>query len=361
MSGYTAAIIGTGPDPETQTVESFAMGYRHAEAYRQQSNVNVVACADVVPENAEAFADEFDCAAYEDYEEMLADEAPDIVSITVPPAIHEDIIVGVAHSGVVDAIHAEKPIADTWGGAKRAVQECWRHDVQLTFNRQRRFAKPFSEAKRLLDEGAIGELQQVEITWGDFFDTGAHTIDLAGMFNDDVAPEWVIAQLDYREEDVRFGMHQENQMLAQWRYENGVYGTLTTGAGADLHDCALKVRGADGALHIDVEDGSTLELEQDGERTAIDVDGESIHGTPEDERFHSILIERAIAEAIDCLGEAKESQLSGRIGLNTAEIIFGGYESSRRRGRVDFPLDVEDNAFAAMVEEGIVGLDTDDE
>ncbi|WP_435102768.1 Gfo/Idh/MocA family protein [Halarchaeum sp. P4] len=361
MSRYTAAVIGTGPDPETQTVESFAMGYRHAEAYRRHDDIEVVACADVVPENAEAFADEFDCAAYEDYEEMLADAAPDVVSVTVPPAIHEDIIVGCARSGVVDAIHAEKPIADTWGGAKNAVQECWRNDVQLTFNRQRRFLKPFTEAKRLLDAGEVGELRQVEITWGDFFDTGAHTIDLAGMFNDDRPAEWIIAQLDYREEDVRFGMHQENQMLAQWRYENGVHGTLTTGAGADLHDSAFRVRGTEGDILIDVEDGPMLAVERGGERDAIDVEGETIHSTPEDERFHSVPIERAVADAIACLGTDEESGLSGRIGLNTAEIVFGGYESVRRRGRVDFPLDVEDNAFAAMVEEGVVGPDADAE
>jgi hypothetical protein len=38
--------------------------------------------------------------------------------------------------------------------------------------------------------------------------------------------------------------------------------------------------------------------------------------------------------------------------LIATEIIFGAYESSRRRGRVDFPLTIEDNPLAAMVENG---------
>jgi predicted dehydrogenase len=68
MSEYTAAIIGTGPDPENPTAEGFAMGYRHAEAYRNNDNCRLVACADIVRENADAFAREFDIEhIYEDY------------------------------------------------------------------------------------------------------------------------------------------------------------------------------------------------------------------------------------------------------------------------------------------------------
>ena len=33
-------------------------------------------------------------------------------------------------------------------------------------------------------------------------------------------------------------------------------------------------------------------------------------------------------------------------------MIFGAWESARRRGRVEFPLDIEDNPLEAMVESG---------
>ncbi|MWG33493.1 gfo/Idh/MocA family oxidoreductase [Halomarina oriensis] len=332
------------------------MGYRHAEAYRNDEHCRLVACADVVPENGRAFADHFDLAAdrvFEDYRELLAAVEPDVVSVCVPPAIHEPIVVGCATSGVVEAIHCEKPMADTWASAQRMVQTCWRRGVQLTFNRQRRFGRVFTEAKRLLDDGDVGALRRVEIGWGDFYDTGAHTVDLAGMFNDERSAEWVIAQLDYREEDVRFGAHQENQMWAQWRYENGVHGVLSTGEGSSLVGAALALEGTDGTIRIDVHDGPMLELDRGGTREAVDVGGETMHGTPADEgRYGSVLQDRSVASVVESLESGAESPLAGRIGLNTAEIIFGGYESVRRRGRVELPLDVDDNPFESLVDDG---------
>lgn len=355
MNNYDVAIIGTGPDPANPTVEGFAMGYRHAEAYRENEQCQVVACADIVPENRQAFAEEFGIDkefVYADFREMLTGAQPDIVSVTVPPAIHEEVVVGCAQSDVA-AVHCEKPIAHTWESAQRIVQTCWRHDTQLTFNRQRRFGRPFTEAKRLLDDGEIGDLKRVEITWGDFYDTGAHTVDLTGMFNDDRPAEWVIAQLDYREEDIRFGAHQENQMFAQWKYDNSVHGVMTTGAGSDLIDAAFLLRGTEGAIRIDVEDGPMLELEREGSRESIDVNGENMHmASNEEDRFGSLFQDRSVADVVQSLETGEESGLSGRIGLNTAEILFGGYESVRRRGRVDFPLDITDNPLEEMVTSG---------
>ena len=356
MSQYTVAVIGTGPDPAHPTAEGFAMGYRHAEAYRNEDRCQVVACADVVLENAEAFAREFnvsDDGIYEDYEAMLAEAEPDIVSVTVPPAIHEEIVVRCARSGVVDAIHCEKPMAHRWQSAERMVQTCWRRDVQLSFNRQRRFGRPFTEANRLLEEGEIGALQRIEIGWGDFLDTGAHTVDLAGLFNDERPAEWVIAQLDYRKENFLFDAHQENQMWAQWRYDNGVYGVMATGEGASFVDSAFVLRGSDGTICIDTKDGSMLELRQDGARESIDVSNETMHGTNADgDRFGSRFHDRSISSIVDALDTGGESQLSGRTGLNTAEILFAGYESVRRRERVNLPLDINDNPLEEMVESG---------
>lgn len=356
MSEYTVGIIGTGPDPTSPSVDGFAMGYRHAEAYRNNDRCHIAACADIVRENADAFAREFDIGedgVFEDYEEMLTTIEPDIVSVTVPPAIHADIVVGCARSGAVEAIHCEKPMAKTLASARRMVEICDEKRVNLTFNRQRRFGRPFIETKRLIDDGEIGDLRRIEISWGDLFDTGAHTVDLAGMFNGDRPAEWVIAQLDYRNEDVRFGVHQENQIWAHWRYDNGVDGLMTTGEGASLVDAAIRLAGTEGTIRIDKTDGPMLELERDGVRTDVDVNGETMHGTPGDDgRLGSQFHDHAIEDVVDALRTGRKSQLSGHTGLQTANILFGGYESVRRRSRIDLPVDVDDNPLEAMVEDG---------
>ena len=68
-----------------------------------------------------------------------------------------------------------------------------------------------------------------------------------------------------------------------------------------------------------------------------------------------MFIERAIADAVRGLETGEEPELSGRGALRSTEVIFAGWESARRRGRVDLPLDIEDNPLVAMVDAGWLG------
>jgi hypothetical protein len=44
--------------------------------------------------------------------------------------------------------------------------------------------------------------------------------------------------------------------------------------------------------------------------------------------------------------------LGAKNALMSTELIFAAWESSRRRGRVDLPLDTEDNPLVQMIESG---------
>jgi hypothetical protein len=46
--------------------------------------------------------------------------------------------------------------------------------------------------------------------------------------------------------------------------------------------------------------------------------------------------------------------LAARKALQATEVIFATYESSRKRGRVDLPLESEDSAFLSMLQEGVL-------
>lgn len=64
------------------------MNYYHGEAYEALENCTLAACADIDADRAAAFAAEFDIAGehtYADYETMLAEAEPDIISISVWP------------------------------------------------------------------------------------------------------------------------------------------------------------------------------------------------------------------------------------------------------------------------------------
>jgi len=73
---------------------------------------------------------------------------------------------------------------------------------------------------------------------------------------------------------------------------------------------------------------------------------------PTAEGLHSEdMIRRGILDLISSLQTKREPELAARRALQATEVIFAVYESSRRRGRVDLPLDVDDSALVAMLAE----------
>ncbi len=348
MAQLRVGVIGTGRKKERGDRMGYAMAYSHGNAYAALDNCEIVACADIVEENARAYADAFGVASvYLDYNEMLANENLDVVSICTWMHLHEAMVLDTCRAGV-KAIHCEKPMADTWGGAKRMAAAAEAAGVQLTFNHQRRYGEPFVLAKQMLDDGKIGELQRLECGAGNLYDTGTHFIDMFSLFNNETPAQWVLGQVDYRKEDLVFGSHNENQQVVLIEYRSGVFGLVMTGApgGPNPVGCVNKLVGSDGVIEVGCADGPPIRYRPagDSEWTVPDTGGASIHGP--------MFIERAIADVIDCLEAGKKCQLDASNALIATEIIFGAYESSRCRGRVDFPLDIEDNPLAAMVESG---------
>ena len=65
-------------------------------------------------------------------------------------------------------------------------------------------------------------------------------------------------------------------------------------------------------------------------------------------------VARGVLDLVDALKNHCEPELAARRALSGTELIFATYESSRRRGRIDLPLTIDDSPFLAMVESGII-------
>jgi UDP-N-acetylglucosamine 3-dehydrogenase len=346
MPNLNAAVIGCGRPRRESGATGFGIAHPHAAGYKAHPNVSLVAVADINRENGEAFAQEHGVPnVYDSHEEMLEKESIDVVSVCLWTGLHAPIVTDVAARGV-RAIHCEKPMAPTFGEAKAMVEACGKHGVQLTFNHQRRFLPVFRKAKELAHSGVIGEVRRLEGFCIDIFDWGTHWIDMMCFYNNEADIEWVIGQIDSREERIVFGVPVENQAIVDIQWKNGVHGFLETGT--DDRGCANRILGTDGIIEVGVSGGPALRFI--GKDTAgwqtVDVEG-GIHGR---DPFTD-----SIAHAVDCLKEGREPETSGRNALRTTETIFAAYESSRRRARVDLPLDVDDSPFIDMYEKGTVG------
>jgi predicted dehydrogenase len=379
---YRIGVIGTGENPDDPDRDGFAMAYRHADGYRRLADCEIDACADIVPENAERFAETYDVShVYQEYRTMLAERDLDIVSVCVPPGVHAEIVTGCAEHGDLAAVHCEKPMATTWGDCRAMCRACERAGVRLTFNHQKRVGPVYRRARALLDDGTIGGLRRVEVSAKNLFDEGTHMFDLAGYYADDAAVEWVLAGLDYREENRWFGVHNENQAIAQWAYENGVCGTAITGEEGNLLGAQVRLVGSDGTIEIGADDGPALRVRSGGTRGWKTVDvgetiwgkrgyatypgylrwaveagvewvGTRLPGIPNDRVTYPSHVDRAIESVVTAVREGGESPLSWRRAIDSTEVIFAAWESVRRRGRVDLPLEIDDNPLDAMVEAG---------
>ncbi|MGB9753162.1 MAG: gfo/Idh/MocA family oxidoreductase [Roseiflexus castenholzii] len=338
---YRVGIIGAGRPWRSTGATGFGMAHMHAEGYRASSDACLVAVADLSLDNARAFQQRHSVGAvYQDYRAMLAQERLDIVSICTWPHLHAEMVIACAESGV-RAVHCEKPMAPTFGEAKRMIVACEASGTQLTFNHQRRFGEPFRAARHLLRAGAIGMLRRMEATCTDLFDWGTHWFDMLFFFNDETPVEWVIGQIDTRDSRTIFGVTVEGQGVSQFRFHNGVTGMVLTGASAP-DPLIIRLYGERGMIEIGGSDQAPLRLwnERAPGWQTIDV-SEGLH----DAACHT----RAILDLIDALSTGREPELSARRALRATEVIFASYESSRRRGRVDLPLTIDDSPLAAMM------------
>jgi UDP-N-acetylglucosamine 3-dehydrogenase len=351
MPTYDVAVIGTGPGEdstpedahgyETTDPSPSSMGFRHGQRYADIEACELVACADLVEEHAETFADTFgfDAAnAYTDHRAMLAEVKPDMVSVCTPVPATGDIVVDCAKAGVA-AVHTEKPMGYPWGDCRLMAQECARRGVQLTVSHQQRVSGSARRARELIEEGAIGEVTRVEMTRGNLFDAGTHQVDMCNYFAGDQPADWVLGQIDYSEEYVKKGVPQENQAFALWEYPDGVNAVAATGIDGAV-EANNRIVGTEGVIE---RDNGAAEL---GLRQWEAGDWETVDCEDTDDLMESI------GHAVDCLDTGEEPLHGARRALNASEIIFAIRESSRRRGRVDLPLTVDEDPLAAMVESG---------
>jgi len=345
-TNYRVGFIGTGPLHGTEGATGFGMAHMHADGYVSTGRCTLAANADLSAANAEVFAAKYGIAkSYTNYHEMLAAEDLDIVSVCTWPHHHAAIVIDAAQSGRVKAIHCEKPMATTWGDAKAMARVCDAHGVMLTFNHQRRFLGPFQQAKKLLDEGAIGQLVQLQGNCGDLYDWGTHWLNMFFYYHNEAPAKWVMGQIDSRKDHTIFAVAMESQGLCEFQFTDGVRAYLTTGEHSH-EDAAHRLLGTEGMMEVRWE-APYLRLFN------AESGGWQVIDQPDD--LHSWdAINRGIADLVDALDTGLEPLLSAKFALQSTEVIFAAYESSRRRSRVDLPLAVDDNAFLTMLADGVI-------
>lgn len=346
---YSYAVIGCGKPWKAEGSTGFGMAHRHVTGFKS-AGCTLVATADIKEENAKAFADQHGDSStrvFTDYHQMLAQVKPDIVSVCTWPALHAPMVLAAIDAGA-KAVHCEKPMALTFGDSRRMHQRAVEKGCLLTFNHQRRFNQPFMTARSLLRDGVIGTVTRFDIICGNLYDWGTHWFDMLNNLNGDTPADWLLGQIDLRGRHEIFGAPMEGQGLSHIKFRNNVRATMLTGH--ELPPQAqFTVHGSDGTLEIEPPNCGTAHVRYRSSTT-----GGQWKVLESDEGIHDdIANTKGPIDLVTCLRTGREPELSSRKALAATELIFGTYESSRRRARVDLPLDIEDSPLADLIAKSV--------
>ncbi len=136
----------------------FIMRDCHLVAYRQ-AGFNPLAIASRTPERAQEVARQHAIPrCYKTYQELLDDEAVQVVDIAVPPDQQLGVVAeAVKHNDHVKGILAQKPLAMSYHDAKEIVRICSDAGIKLAVNQNMRYDQSVRALKDILNRGWLGE------------------------------------------------------------------------------------------------------------------------------------------------------------------------------------------------------------
>jgi len=320
--------------------------------------VQLVGVTDVNAAVAQARAKELGCPAYPDYGQMIEATRPDIVVIMTPHPFHAEIAITALEAGC--HVLCEKPMAVHAGEADAMISAADRTGRLLAVSLQFRHRPEIITAKRLIDEGRLGQLQRIDVlacwtraeryyrqtpwrgTWkgeggGVLMNQAPHNLDLACHLAG--PPSRVVAWTRTRLQPIQA----EDTAHAMLQWSGGALGSLhVSTAEADTGD-RIELLGTGGRLVIrpgslDVELFEP-DLRQHIHETDVLWSSPAAHpfpvSLPPGEADHAAVyrnLHAAILDGTPLMADGAQ----GRLSLELANAIT---LSSQRDTAVDLPLD----------------------
>jgi predicted dehydrogenase len=139
---------------------------RYAATLAPYSQIEIVGATDIDPDRAQKFVATFGGTAYPSLEELLADDAVDVVvNLTIHHA-HSAVITQCLKAG--KHVHSEKPLAMTYDEAKALVQLAEQKGLRLSCAPITYMGEAQQTAWKVIREGRLGTVRVVyaEVNWG---------------------------------------------------------------------------------------------------------------------------------------------------------------------------------------------------
>jgi len=239
--------------------------HRHIPVFKKIKDVEVYAICDKQESTAQGVAEQFGIKHnYTSLSEMLKEEL-DIVDICTPPHTHVSLAIEAMEAGC--HVLVEKPLAMTVKDVDEMSKVSKREHVKLCVVHQNLFNPAFQKAKRLVEEGVIGDLISVDVGtfvqrdnymcvngkhWchtlpgGIFFEILPHPVYLLQVFLKNPKPAHVLTR---KLSDFSWMKADEARILLD--ADNGV-GLIVASCNSPFHGDALNILGTKMGLQVDL-------------------------------------------------------------------------------------------------------------
>lgn len=309
MKQTNVGVIGVG-----------SMGYNHVRIYSELENANLVAISDMVRGTLDKVSKEFNTVGYVDYDNILQIDDIEVVNICVPTVFHHDVVMRAIEAG--KNVLVEKPIASKLNEAEEMIKAAEDAGVTLATGHVERFNPAVRVAKKLIDEGAIGEVVTANSKrLGPFpprirdvgvaIDLAIHDIDIFNyLFNS--RANTVFANMSSKLKNCEFEDHAE----IMTKYDSGVLSILETNWLTPYKKRQLNITGIDGIISVDYGNQTVTLFKENNQVEDIKVENKE----PLKEELRSF---------VDCVQNNTPPEVSGKDGYEALKIVDAAMTSSK--------------------------------
>lgn len=152
-------VVGYGPYG--------GMGHFHGAGCEATPGLRLAAIAEPSPARRESALDQYpNITAYSDAGELFRDSEVDLMIIATPPNTHYQLARDALEAG--KHVVLEKPMALTVAEADELIDVARRRERVLTVHQNRRFDADYLALARLIEDGVLGEVFNIETFVGSF-------------------------------------------------------------------------------------------------------------------------------------------------------------------------------------------------
>ena len=362
-------------NPLRAVVVGCQVGRMHADAYAHSDATELVALCDLDEQALHDVADAHDVdARYTDFETMLREQQPDLISIATPQASHAAMTILAATEYTPKGILCEKGMANNLGEARAMLAACDRNDVKLIIGHENRYLTQIQQARQLIADGAIGEvrLSHVWYAQGGMMNQMCHGCDRNLFLLGDPQPTWVMGNVQRHSDRWERGWPAEEAATGIVGFADGSRLVLEgeTPRGSHVEDHQHTLVGNEGMLVVRYEPIVRLRSSSSDKpdyQTHVPSDspiGIQVHrgnGSMESIPFNDDSLVSARRREVDAFarwvaGEIPGHHQDAHLCIQTQEIMMAIYESARTHSLVELPLKTQASPLIAMINEGTLPI-----